>query len=83
MAQVDMPDVYTDYVIEALQGDILRFNYNSNNPLADGTFFGVRMVDQAGCPLDYVRNNREFCIKNKELCIENEELCIKNKEFRI
>jgi hypothetical protein len=53
VAQVDMPDIYTDYVIEAMQGDVLKFNYNPNNPLADGTFLGVRLVDQPGCPMDY------------------------------
>ena len=53
VAQVEMPDIYTDYVIEAMQGDILKFNYNPNAPLADSTLLGVRLVDQPGCPSDY------------------------------
>ena len=53
VARADMPDIYTDYVIEATQGDILKFNYNPNTPLADSTFLGVRLVDQPGCPSDY------------------------------
>ena len=52
VAQVNMPEIYDNMIIEMDQGDILRFNFDmigGATPLGGG----VRLMDGPGCPADY------------------------------